>query len=72
MVADRRNLCAQTFIAGIAAKVENDWQGTLSGSWGDDQTVSPTLNKDIKLSEVGKMMAPTKGQGNEEGANLDS
>jgi hypothetical protein len=49
--ADRRLLCAQTFIAGIAAEVENDWCKSLSGSWVDDQTVSPTLNKDLKLSK---------------------
>jgi hypothetical protein len=34
MAADRRLLCAQTFIAGIAAEVENDWRKSLSGSWG--------------------------------------
>jgi hypothetical protein len=28
----RRLLCAQTFIAGIAAEVENDWRKSLSGS----------------------------------------
>jgi hypothetical protein len=48
--ADRRLLFAQTFIAGIAAKVENDRRESLSGLWGDDQTVSPILNKDLKLS----------------------
>ena len=48
--ADRRLLCAQTFIAGIAAKVENDRRESLSGLWGDDQAVSPTLNKNLKLS----------------------
>jgi hypothetical protein len=48
VAADQRHLCAQT-IAGIAAKVENDLQGTLSGSWGGNQIVSPTLSKDIKL-----------------------
>ena len=48
--ADQRLLCAQTFIAGIAAKVENDRRESLSGLWGDDQSVSPTLNKNLKLS----------------------
>jgi hypothetical protein len=48
--AERRLLCAQTFIAGIAAKVENDRRESLSGLRGDDQAVSPTLNKDLKLS----------------------
>jgi hypothetical protein len=48
--ADERLLCAQTFIAGIAAKVENDRRKSLSGLWGDDQAVSPTLNKNLKLS----------------------
>jgi hypothetical protein len=48
--ADQRLLCAQTFIAGIAAKVENDRRESLSGLWGDDQAVSPTLNKNLKLS----------------------
>jgi hypothetical protein len=38
---------AQTFIASIAAEVEDDQQETRLGSWGDDHTVSPTLNKDI-------------------------
>ncbi len=49
-VMDQRLLCAQTFIASITAKVENDRRESLSGLWGDDQAVSPTLNKDIKLS----------------------
>jgi hypothetical protein len=48
--SDQRLLCAQTFIAGIAAKVENDQRESLSGLRGDDQAVSPTLNKDLKLS----------------------
>ncbi len=48
--ADRRHLWAQTFIAGIAAEVENDQWETHLGSWGDDQTLSPTLNKDLKIS----------------------
>jgi hypothetical protein len=47
--ADQRLLCAQTFFAGIAAEVENDRRNPLSGSWGDDQTVSPS--KDLKLSQ---------------------
>jgi hypothetical protein len=49
--ADQRHPCAQTFIADVAAKVENDRRNPLSGSWGDDQTVSPTLRKDLKLSQ---------------------
>jgi hypothetical protein len=48
--ADQRLLCAQTFIAGIAAKVENDRRESLSVLWGDDQAVSLTLNKNLKLS----------------------
>ncbi len=49
--ADRRLLCAQALIADIAAKVENDHHETLSGLWGDNETVSPTLKKDLKLSQ---------------------
>jgi hypothetical protein len=49
--ADQRLLCAQTFIAGIGAKVENDRRKSLSGLWGDDKTVSPILSKDLKLSK---------------------
>jgi hypothetical protein len=49
--ADRRLLCAQALIADIAAEVENDRHETLSGLWGDNQTVSPTPNKDLKLSQ---------------------
>jgi hypothetical protein len=49
--ADQRLLCAQTFVAGIAAEVENDRRKSLSGSWGDDKTVSPILSKDLKLSK---------------------
>jgi hypothetical protein len=48
--ADQRLLCAQTFIAGIVTKVENDQRESLSDLWGDYQAVSPTLNKDLKLS----------------------
>ncbi len=48
--ADQRLLCAQTFFAGIAPKVENDRRESLSGLWGDDQAVSPILNKNLKLS----------------------
>ena len=48
--ADLRLLCAQTFFAGIAPKVENDRRESLSGLWGDDQAVSPILNKNLKLS----------------------
>ncbi len=49
--ADWRHLCEHTFISSITAKVEDDRRGTLSGSWADDQTISPTLNKDLKLSQ---------------------
>jgi hypothetical protein len=49
--ADQRLLCAQAFVAGIAAEVENDRRKSLSGSWGDDKTVSPILSKDLKLSK---------------------
>ncbi len=49
-MADRRLLCAQTFITGIVAKVENDRCESLSGLRGDDQAISPTLDKDVKLS----------------------
>ncbi len=34
--ADQRHPCAQTFIADIAAKVENDRWNPRLGSWGDD------------------------------------
>ncbi len=47
--ADRGLLCAQTLIAGTAAEVENDQWETLSGTWADNQTVSSTLNQDLKL-----------------------
>ncbi len=47
---DLRLLCAQTFFTGIAPKVENDRRESLSGLWGDDQAVSPILNKNQKLS----------------------
>jgi hypothetical protein len=43
--ADRRLLCAQTFIAGMTAEVENDRRKSLSVSWGDDRTVSPIFNR---------------------------
>jgi hypothetical protein len=50
-----RFLCAQTFVtgfaAGFAAEVENDRRKSLSGSWGDDKTVSPVLSKDLKQSK---------------------
>jgi hypothetical protein len=49
--ADQRLLFAQTYVAGIAAEVENDRRKSLSGSWGDDKTVSPILRKDLKLSK---------------------
>ncbi len=49
--ADQRHPCVQTFIADIAAKVENDQRNPRLGSWGDDQNVSPTLSKDLKLSQ---------------------
>jgi hypothetical protein len=48
--ADQRLLCAQTFFVSIAPKVENDRRKSLSGLWGDDQAVSPILNKNLKLS----------------------
>jgi hypothetical protein len=48
---DQRLLCAQTFVAGIAAEVGNDRRKSLPGSWGDDKTVSPILSKDLKLSK---------------------
>jgi hypothetical protein len=47
---DQRLLCAPTSFAGIAPKVENDRRESLSGLWGDDQAVSPILNKNLKLS----------------------
>jgi hypothetical protein len=49
--ADGRFLFAQALIADIAAEVENDRQETLSGLGGDNQTISPTLNTDLKLSK---------------------
>jgi hypothetical protein len=42
--ADQRLLCAHTFVTCIAAEVENDWRKSLSGSWGDDKTVSPIFS----------------------------
>ncbi len=48
--ADQRLLLAQTFFTGIAPKVENDRRESLSGLWGDNQAVSPILNKNLKLS----------------------
>jgi hypothetical protein len=70
--ADRRLLCAQALIGDIAAKVENDRRETCSGSWGDDQTVSPTLNKDLKLSKkLAMWWRQLKAKDNEEGASLD-
>ncbi len=69
--ADRRLLCAQVLIADIAAEVENDRRETLSGSSGDNQTVSPTLNKDLKLSrKSAKWWGQLKAKENEEGASL--
>jgi hypothetical protein len=50
-VVDQRHLCAQTFNVDITAEVENDQRQIRSGSWGDDQTGSPTLNEDLKLSK---------------------
>jgi hypothetical protein len=71
--ADQRLLCAQVLIADIAAEVENDLRKTLSGSWGDDQTISPTLNKDLKLSQkTAKWWCQLKANENEEGASLSS
>jgi hypothetical protein len=49
--ADQRLLCAQAFVASITAEVENDRRKSLSGSWGDDKTISPILSKDLKLSK---------------------
>jgi hypothetical protein len=49
--ADQRHISAKTFIADIATDVKNDCQKTHSGSWGDDQTGSSTLNKDLKHSK---------------------
>ncbi len=46
--ADQRHIYAKT---SITAEVENDQQKTRSGYWGDEQTGSPTLNKDLKLSK---------------------
>jgi hypothetical protein len=40
-----------TFIAGITAEVENYQRETRSGLRGDDQTDSPILVKDLKLSK---------------------
>ncbi len=48
---DHRHPCAQTFIADIAAEVENDRRNPRLGSWGDDQNVSRTLSKDLNLSQ---------------------
>ncbi len=42
----------------IAAKVQNDQRETCSGSRGDNQTVSPTLNKDLKLSKKSSRWLP--------------
>jgi hypothetical protein len=64
-------LCAQTFIPSIATEVENDRRKSLSGSLVDNETYSPTLNKDLKLSKKSaRGVAPTQGQGDEE-ASLD-
>jgi hypothetical protein len=71
VAADRRLLCAQALIADIAAEVENDRWKTLSGSWGDDQIVSPTLFKDLKLSrKSAKWWCQLKAKENEGGASL--
>jgi hypothetical protein len=51
VVVDQRHLCAKASIADIAAEVENDIRELRSGSWGDGQTSSPILNKDLKLSK---------------------
>ncbi len=70
---DRRLLCAQALIADIATEVENDRRKTLSGSWGDDQIVSPTLYKDLKLSrKTAKWWRQLKAKENEEGASLSA
>jgi hypothetical protein len=70
-VADQRHHCAQVLIADIAAGNENDWQETLSGSWGDNQTISPTLNKDLKPSgKSAKWWRQLKAKEIEERASL--
>ncbi len=71
--ADRRLLCAQALIADIAAEVENDRRKTLSGSWGDNQIVSPTHYKDLKLSKKSaKWWRQLKAKENEEGVSLSA
>ncbi len=68
--ADQRPPCAQTFIVDIAAKVENDRRNPRLGSWGD-QNVSPTLSKDLKLSQKSaRWWHQLKEKGDEEGACL--
>jgi hypothetical protein len=47
--------------------------GKLSGSWGDVQTVSPTLYKDIKLSRKSeKWWRQLKAKENDGGASLSA
>ncbi len=46
--ADQRHLCAMTF---IAAELENDRREAPSGLMDDDQTDTPILEKDLKLSK---------------------
>ncbi len=50
-VADKKHLFVMTFIADIATEAENDQRKTRSGSGDDNQTDSPILNKDLKLSK---------------------
>jgi hypothetical protein len=50
-VADKKHVFVMTFITDIAPEAGNDWRKTLSGSGGDNQTDSPILNKDLKLSK---------------------
>ncbi len=49
--ADQRHLCAKTFNTIITAEMVNNRQEACSDSWDDDQTGSPILNKDLKLSK---------------------
>jgi hypothetical protein len=70
-MVDHGHLCAKMSIANITAEVENDWRETRSGSWGDNQTSSPTPNKELKPSKKLAMWLPiTEEQGDEKGASL--
>jgi hypothetical protein len=66
---NRRFLCAQALFANIAAEVEND-QRELSQAHGVTP-FHPLLKGSKALQEVGKEVAPTEGQGDEEGATLN-